>query len=346
MFVKIKNKIEIELKNYIRDVDRLHFLKKTSPLLYRNIKNFVSRKGKRVRPILFVIGYLGFAKKAAPLLYRSAVSLELLHDFMLVHDDIIDKSDTRRGRPSMHMAFNKFLGRHKNVKFSGQDLAIVAGDIMYAMALDAFLSIKEDLLRKEKALRKLIQAAFYTASGEFAELMYGIRKLGGLTKKDIYKIYDLKTANYTFASPLSIGAILAGAKISQTQKIFTYGTYLGRAFQIKDDILGIFGADRKTGKSNLTDLKEAKRTILVWYAYHHSNKTNKRLLKRILSKAKVDKTDLSLIRRIITAAGALDYAKREIQLLLVKASVVAKTLSLAAAYKEMLNGFSAQLLKI
>src|SRR4030042_1567895 len=106
MIKGIKNRIEKNLKSYIGDLDKLYSLSRISPLLAKNIKEFVLREGKRVRPILFIIGYLAYAKKQAPFLYRSAVSIELLHDFMLIHDDIIDKSDTRRGKPSLHKKLN------------------------------------------------------------------------------------------------------------------------------------------------------------------------------------------------------------------------------------------------
>ena len=114
MLNKIKNKLESELVEYLRDLNKSYSLNAISPLMFQSIKEFASRKGKRVRPTLFIIGYLGFAKKIAPGLYKSALSLELLHDFLIVHDDIIDKSDLRRGKPSMHNVFNKYLKKYKN----------------------------------------------------------------------------------------------------------------------------------------------------------------------------------------------------------------------------------------
>ena len=189
---KLKNIIEAQLKNYLRHLDKSYSLSRISPLLFRSIKDFVLRKGKRIRPILLTVGYLGFAKKPAPNLYQTALSIELLHDFMLVHDDIIDKSDTRRGKPAMHRLFAKSLDKHKGLKFNGQDLAIVAGDVMYAMAIDSFLSINENMVRKEKALRQFIRAAIYTGMGEFIELLGGTKKLEQTSKEDIYRVYDYK----------------------------------------------------------------------------------------------------------------------------------------------------------
>jgi len=346
MFLKIKIRIEKELGAYARQMDKLYSLRHLSPFLFKSIKEFILRSGKRIRPVLFCIGYLGFSKKTPPGLYRSALSLELLHDFMLVHDDIIDKSDTRRGKPSMHALLNRYLLRDKKAKFSGEDLTIVAGDVMYSMALDAFLSVKEDMRRKEDALKKLISAALYTGSGEFIELLLGAKPIEKVTREDIYKIYDYKTANYTFASPLSIGATLAGAKSGEIEKLFSYGMLLGRAFQIKDDIIGIFGEEKDTGKSNLTDIKEAKRTLLIWYAFNHAGEKDRFIIKIIMKGRLVRKTELVKIRRIIVNAGALAYAENQIKHLLSKANEEINDLRMDKRYKQALENFSVNILKV
>lgn len=346
MFLEIKNRIEQELAAYIRDIDKTYCLNKLSPILFSNIKEFILRDGKRIRPILFCIAYRGYSGKTPPGLYRSALSLELLHDFMLVHDDIIDKSDTRRGKPSMHSQLNRCLKTGKNIKFNGEDLSIVIGDVMYAMALDAFLAVKENPARKELILRKLISAAFYTGCGEFIELLLGARPLKSITKNDIYKIYDYKTANYTFASPLSMGAHLAGANGLQIKKLFDYGMCLGRAFQIKDDIIGTFSQKAKIGKSNLTDVSEAKKTILIWYAYNHCDKADKAAIERIFSDKNAGGKELIKIRRIISDSGSLNYARREIKQLLNRSDDIMQSLNMRNKYRDTLIKFSRKILYV
>jgi len=344
MYEKMKNKVDKELKRFINNIDKTYSLNRISPLLSKCIRDFILRDGKRIRPILFVAGYLGFAKKAAPGLYTSALSIELLHDFMLVHDDIIDKSDTRRGKPSMHKMFNIYLSRYKKIKFNGIDLGIITGDIMYAIAIKAFLSIKENMDRKEKALKKFIEAAIYTGSGEFIELLGGINHINKITKEDIYRIYDYKTARYTFSTPLETGAILAGADIKQTNKLSNFGVCLGRAFQIKDDILGIFGDEKKIGKSTLSDLQEAKKTLLIWYAYRNAERDNKKLIEKIFTKGRVNRTDLTTIRRIIRQSGALTQAKNEIRLLLNEAQKLLSSSSIGHKSKMFLMNYAKKIL--
>jgi geranylgeranyl diphosphate synthase type I len=288
----IKRRIEESLRHFIIDVDRQYSLSKLSPVLFNNIQDFVLRDGKRIRPILFIIGYLGYSRKAAAHLYTCALSFELLHDFTLIHDDIIDKSETRRGKPSVHTMLNHYLLRFKKIKFNGQDLAIVIGDILYAIAIHAFLSIREDLKRKEQALKKFIETTIYTGAGEFSELLCGAENIETITIDDIYKIYDFKTAYYSFASPLIIGAELAGASKKQLTMLSRYGVCMGRAFQIRDDILGMFSSEKDIGKSVLSDLQEAKKTILVWYAYRNSTGKDKRTIQKILSQEQIDHADL------------------------------------------------------
>ena len=346
MIDKIKNKLEKSLADYIDDLDNIYNLQAISPILSRNIKDFLSRKGKRLRPALFVMGYLAFAKKEARNLYKSALSIEFLHDFMLIHDDIIDKSDLRRGLPSMHRMLDAHLKGRANLKFGGSDLAIVVGDVIYAMAINTFLSIDEDPVRKEQALKKFTEAALYTGGGEFVELLLTLKDINKITKDDIYKIYDLKTANYTFSSPLSIGALLAGAPKIQCDRLFRYGTYLGRAFQIKDDILDMFGEEKKIGKSPLTDLKEAKKTLLLWHAYHASSRRDRSTIKKTLASDSLTRKDLLKIRDIVSSAGSLDYAKKEITRFIREAGKISASLSMRPQYKKMLDSYCNELVKI
>lgn len=346
LFPKIKNRFEKELYRYAQNIDRDYALRDLSPLLSSHIKDFMLRDGKRIRPVLFCAGYLGFSGKASTGLYKSAISLELLHDFMLIHDDIIDNSDTRRGKPSMHAMLQKSIPKSGNIKFGGKDLAIVLGDIVYSMALDAFLKIKEEPQRKELALRKLISSALYTGSGEFIELVLGLKDIKNTTKKDIYNVYDYKTANYTFASPLAIGATLSGARPKEIDKLVEYGMCLGRGFQIKDDVIGTFGESSETGKSNLSDIREAKKTILIWHSYNEASQKDKTSIRKIFSMTNAGEKELNEIRSIMIKCGSLDYAKKEIKKMLGVSEKILASSRMRSSYKEALCGFSKKVLKL
>ncbi|MEW5758671.1 MAG: polyprenyl synthetase family protein [Candidatus Omnitrophota bacterium] len=344
MINKIKRKLTNELRKTLKNINSHYFLKSNSPILINSLNNFLSKPGKLIRPILFVLGYLGFAKKEKSGLYKSAISMEFLHDFMLIHDDIIDKSDTRRGAPSMHKTFSNHISKYRNIKFNGQDLSILAGDIIYSIAIDIFLSIKENPYRKEQALKKLMQTAVYTGIGEFIELMSGTKNIDQVKKNDIYKIYDFKTAYYSFSCPLSCGAILAGAKQKQIELIWKYGTYLGRAFQIKDDIQGLFFEEKITGKSSLVDLKESKKTLIIWLTSKLSGPREKNIIKNILKKHNVSQSDLYSVKEIINNSGAKAIAEKEILMLYKKATSLIKLLKINTLYKQYLCNYAKEII--
>ena len=346
MFSQLKNKLDNELAGFLRDINKHYHLRDISPLLFDSIKEYASRDGKRIRPILFVTGYLGFAPRPVPGLYRSALAIEILHDFLLIHDDIIDKSKLRRGKPAMHTMLNTHLKKYPNVKFSGEDLAIVVGDVMYAMAIESFLAIKENPTRKESALRKFVEAAFYTGCGEFVETLYGAGDISRIKLGDIYNIYDYKTAYYTFSCPLTTGAILAGASKNETEKLFRFGICLGRAFQIKDDILGLFADEKKTGKSALSDLQEAKKTLILWHVYQNLRAGDKTTANRILAKNNITFSDLKTMRELAIKTGSLDYAKKQIARLLTEALELIGSSRIKQSRKTMLVNYAKDLLKI
>jgi geranylgeranyl pyrophosphate synthase len=157
-------------------------------------------------------------------------------------------------------------------------------------------------------------------------------------------VYDLKTAFYTFACPLSMGGILGGASQNQADLLFQYGAYLGRAFQIKDDIIGIFGSESSIGKSTLTDLQEAKKTILIWHAYNSATGLDKINITKILTKEKINKSDLLRMRAILVKYKTLDYARREVDSLIMKAQETLKSSRMRPQYKNLLNTYSETLL--
>jgi geranylgeranyl diphosphate synthase type I len=344
MLSDIKNRVEEELKRFAPSLKKEYRLG-SCPLLLRKISEYICRPGKRIRPVLFVFAYLAYKRKPAPRLYRSSLAIEFFHDFMLIHDDIIDKSRLRRGKPAMHTMFTKLL-RKKNAKFSGEDLAIVTGDILYSIAIDTFLSVKENMNNKERAISLLLKAGASTGCGEFSELLLSTKRLKNTCRSDIYQVYDLKTANYTFATPLAMGAALAGQPEKQINILKEYGIYLGRAFQIKDDILGIFGNQSEIGKPIVSDLKEGKKTILIWQAYKNSAYSKRMLLENILKKKDAGLKQLDIIRRLIRNSGGLYFAENEIARLAVKASSLLKHSSLPEKYRSCLDSYAKSLLAL
>jgi len=342
LLVDMRATLEAELRRFMDDVHGIYFAHDRNGLLPASIKEYVLRRGKRVRPLLFLLGYLGFQEQPADGLYTSALSMELLHDFMLVHDDIIDRAATRRSRPSMHAQLDQALRSCRSRRFGGQDLALIAGDVLYALALHAFLAIREDRQRKERALQQFIATTVHTGSGQFLELLQGVRAIEDLTQDDVYQLYDLKCGNYTFASPLVVGALLAGADRDAVNMLWRYGRYLGRAFQIKDDIQDLFeGGDPAMS----ADLQEAKRTLLLWLAFYHSDKPGQQAIKRYLARRRIGPRDMEKIFTIIEQSGAIGLAREQVCTLEAKARAVESALPLQQPYRNLLSAFAHELLQ-
>jgi geranylgeranyl diphosphate synthase type I len=261
--------------------------------------------------------------------------MELLHNFMLIHDDIIDRSDLRRGKPTLHKLLGKATKTHDQGKL-GYDLSIIAGDIVYALAIDSFLAIKESPGRKERALKYFIKTAAFTAIGEFFDILLGVQKINQVSEEDVLLNYTLKTAKYTFECPLVIGAILAGASKGDIRKLSWIGRLVGQAFQIQDDILGVFGTEKNIGKSILSDLAESKKTMLVCHAYRQLSTERRKIFLRHFYKTKTSYRDLLVIRKIFIQAGSLAYSLQEIKSRLERAKKIFGQLRLRKSYRHIL----------
>ncbi|MCK5632431.1 polyprenyl synthetase family protein, partial [bacterium] len=236
-------------------------------------------------------------------------------------------------KPTMHKLLEKTV-KNKDRKKLGTNLGIIAGDIIYALAIDSFLSIHIDVKRKEKALKYFLNTTISTAIGEFIDTVHGVDKLNNIKEKDVFLNYSLKTAQYTFSSPLAIGAILAGAKEIEIKKLNRFGILIGQAFQIQDDIIGIFGSQKNIGKSILSDFAESKKTLLVAHAYKNLKKETKKIFVEYFNKPEKKYQDLLIIRKIFIKAGSLDYCLAEIKIRLDAGLEILKKLKMSTAVKK------------
>ncbi|MCA9400195.1 MAG: polyprenyl synthetase family protein, partial [Candidatus Omnitrophica bacterium] len=313
MIETLRKQIDKSLESFMEKTKKDYKLHLVNPQLYESIREFSLRKGKRIRPLLLILSYKGYCldnKRVSPSIYNASTCIELLHNFMLIHDDIIDRSNLRRGKPTLHKVLAKVIKTTDQEKL-GYDLGIIAGDIVYAFAIDAFLSIKEDPFRKEKALKYFIQTAAFTAMGEFIDTIHGVDKLSKVKEKDVFLNYTLKTARYTFDCPLVTGAILAGADKKEIDSLSQFGILVGQAFQIQDDIIGIFDTEKNIGKSILSDLAESKKTLLVCHTYEKLSAAERKKFVRFFSKPNKTYQDLIAIRKVFIQAGSLSYSMKE-----------------------------------
>ena len=338
MIEQIRKNIDRSLASFLDTVKKDYKLHLVSPLLFESIREFTLREGKRLRPLLLVLTYKGYApvsKKISRKLYNASTCMEFLHNFMLIHDDIIDRSDLRRGKPTMHKILAHTVKTEDPDKL-GIDLGIIAGDIVYALAIDAFLSIDEPSERKERALKYFIQTAAFTAMGEFIDTVSGVKSIEEVDEKEVFLNYTLKTARYTFDCPMVTGAILAGANNREIKRISRFGILIGQAFQIQDDIIGIFETEANIGKSILSDLAEGKKTLLVTHAFSVLKAKDKENFLKIFNKKTKTLKDLEAIKKIFVETKSLQYALSAIQTRLKEAQGILNSLSMNEEYRNLL----------
>ncbi|MFH1664612.1 MAG: polyprenyl synthetase family protein [Candidatus Omnitrophota bacterium] len=341
MLNELKKDIDKSLRSLLSDITGVLALRSSSAVLYESIEDYLGRDGKRIRPILFLLSYLGYTKKKRPSykkLVRCSLALELLHDFLLIHDDIIDGSAQRRGKPALHRVFNTRFGMPSGNAL-GPNLGIVAGDIIFALAVETLLFVDEDPCRKELALKIFTRAAAATGIGEFIDVINNIKKIDSVTEKDVFLTYVMKTAKYTFEAPLVMGATLAGSGGKELEALSRLGILLGQAFQIQDDLLDVFSTSKKIGKPVLSDLNESKKTLLVWNAYKNLKGPERKALKGLLEKKKKTYADLLKFRKLIKTSGADEYCREKAASLFRESTAICSGLRMKAHYKTALARF-------
>ncbi len=338
MLDDLRQQIEKNIAAFIRKIRKEYGFHLVHPGLYDAIAEYSLRQGKRIRPILLLLSYKGYAKnhRIPPSLYYTAICVEFLHNFMLIHDDIIDNSDLRRGKPTMHKLLERPL-KTSAPQTLGKNLAIIAGDIIYSLAIDAFLKSETEPKRKEKALKYFVQTTAFTAMGEFIDILHGVDKIDNIRERDVFLNYSLKTARYTFECPLVIGATLAGANDKELKKLSQLGLLVGQAFQIQDDVIGIFDTEKNIGKSILSDLAESKKTLLVCRALKTLKGQTRQEFRMIFNKKKKNHKDLKRVQEIFVAAGILEECLQETQIRMKTAWQILDSLTLNQDAKNIIR---------
>ena len=229
--------------------------------------DMLGRGGKRMRGMLVLVGYAMCGGTDQQMIVRAATALEMVHAHLLILDDIQDRSTVRRGKPTVHEMLRTYHKEHHlagRAAHTGVSLAlnaVIAGQQAAYMLL-AGLNVEAEL--KIKALGILNQAVMVTAHGQTQDIMQEVT--GQASHDDIYHTMEWKTAYYSVLNPLCVGMVLAGAGCEDTDAIRDYALHTGMAFQISDDIMGVFGTQEQMGKSPMDDIREGKQTLLVAHA--------------------------------------------------------------------------------
>lgn len=270
------------------------------------IRQFVLSGGKRIRPVMCYWGWRGAGGPDCEEIITAAASLELFHAFGLIHDDIIDGSDTRRGHLTVHRAFASTHAQSHwrgDADAFGTATAIVVGDLCLFWSNTMFHAcglLPQVVLAGDSVLDAMRAETFF---GEFLEIMDQVRGAYSATRAATISRY--KTGKYTVEYPLKFGAMLAGAGPELLTAYSQFGTPLGEAFQLRDDVLGVFGDPTVTGKSNLDDLYEGKPTMLIAFAHERASAGQAELIKALHGNPALDEHGAGELRRVIVDTGAL-----------------------------------------
>jgi geranylgeranyl diphosphate synthase, type I len=274
--------------------------------------NVLMRGGKRIRGALAMASYQMFGGQDKEVIVKAAAALEMFNAYILVVDDIQDRSDTRRGGKTAHIQLAD-LHKEEHLKGDpvhfGEAVALNAFLIAQHYASNIILQLNVPDAVKNKALANINNCFIVTAHGQTMDLFSEATE--SLDISDVNNILEWKTAYYTFINPLQMGAILAGANQADMKSLEHFGVSAGRTFQITDDIIGTFGKESETGKSELDDIKEGKRTMLVVNAIKDSSEVDAYFLESCLGNQNITRVDFDRCKKIIVEAGALDTAKKE-----------------------------------
>ena len=275
-------------------------------------RRFVLSGGKRLRPTFAYWGWRAVRDETDDdrALITAAASLELLHACALVHDDVMDDSDTRRGQPAAHAAFatlHRDAGWRGDPDGFGAAAAILLGDLLLSWA-DAMFAAAVPGHAAARAvyddMRQLVMA------GQYLDVLVQAR--AAFSADEALRVVEFKTSKYTVEGPLHLGAAIAGAGPSVFSALSAYGLPLGEAFQLRDDVLGVFGDPSVTGKPAGDDLREGKQTLLTALAMSGADAAQAALLRRGLGVRDLDDAGVAELREVITATGALDRVEERI----------------------------------
>ena len=270
------------------------------------LMEFVSG-GKCLRSTFMYLGWLCGAEPSDTAL-RAAANLELLHAFALLQDDVMDDSDSRRGRPAVH---NQLARLHREHGLSGSSRRF--GDSAAVLIGDLCLIWAEQMLRESGVEGRRLQQAWprydamriELALGQFADLAANIRDLPPL--EAVLEVARRKSGNYTVRRPLEIGAAMAGCGDRTLTQLGRYGAAIGEAFQLRDDVLGVFGSPSITGKPSGGDLLERKATSVIVSAYQMADAPTRRELSDLMNGDDFDDATLYRCRRLIVSTGAVQW---------------------------------------
>lgn len=279
--------------------------------LWQDSRDLVMAGGKRLRPYMTILSYKLFGGRDDQAILMVAAAQELLHAALLMHDDIIDRDTMRYGRLNVAGTYRQ---RYQQDGLSRRDAAhystgaaLLAGDLLLTNASALIAESSFSTEAKLQAQRCLQAGVFRVAGGELLDMESTFTSWQNV---DPFVIATLKTASYSFESPLLTGAQLAAAPAEDVRHLQDFARHAGIAFQLTDDVLGVFGNDAETGKSNTSDLEEGKMTLMLQQALHRADDADRAFILENCGQGAIGDETAERIRDIIRSSGAKDHTEQ------------------------------------
>jgi len=298
-----------------REIEEAEKLGREYQELLTIIKKYCLRGGKRLRPYLAYFAFSSIASSGQEEVIKATISLELIHQFILIHDDIIDRDQKRYGGKTLSIEFEDIASKRgfEESDHFGVSIATIAGDLLFNLAQKNLSAtpFPDDI--KTKLLYLSTDALNKTIAGWYEQYLDTNEKLGEQTEEDFYRIQELVTANYSFIFPFKFGLTLAGADEELIKQFTKLGRYLGIAYQIQDDILGTYGDEKASGKSAANDIREGKKTLLAIKAYKDLPLEARKQVSSVIGKKNATDLEIGQIRKYFKEVGAWDYSLGKIK---------------------------------
>jgi isopentenyl-diphosphate delta-isomerase type 1 len=289
------------------------------------IERLVESGGKRLRPQFVHWGHRAAIagrgdEPGADVVPFVAAAVEMLHTFALLHDDVMDRSDTRRGQPTAHVALarhHRDRGGTGDADWFGASAAIVAGDLAFVWAQELFdgAGLAPDVEGRARGVFRDLQVE--VMAGQYLDLSMARPFEDGPTRGGAIsaarRVAMLKSGRYTVTRPLQLGATIGGDDDRLLDALAGYGDAVGVAFQLRDDVLGLMGDEGETGKSTVDDLREGKRTVLVLETLERATDAERAIVSAALGDPDIESCTCARVREIVVRTGALAAVEREIE---------------------------------
>jgi geranylgeranyl diphosphate synthase type I len=319
---EIRDAVEIELSSFLSQ--QAQFLATISPDLApvsQALSSFLLDSGKRLRPLFAYSGYVSAGGEITAPVVKAIASLELLQACALIHDDLMDGSDTRRGKPSIHRHFESMHVQEELEGFApayGLAAAVLSGDLALVWSNQMLNESGLSTRAFNQSLPIHDEMRVELMAGQFLDILEQTQKTTDLNRS--IKVARYKSGKYTIERPLHIGAVLSERQSPELLSVLSgYGLPLGEAFQYRDDLLGVFGDSNLTGKPAGDDLREGKRTVLIALTDLASTDAMRQESKKHFGSPHLDSDGIKILQDMIISSGAKEKLEAMIEELTDKA---------------------------